>query len=163
MLCVSIATLGDLFNRILESQNCKTLVFTNTRQRADRLTDIMHKNGLKVSSIHGLKSQASREDALDQFRKGYIDFLVATDVASRGLDIQGLKNVVNVDFPPTIVQYIHRIGRTARGEKKGMAYSILTPNDAGVAKDLIKVLKDSKQEVSPALVKLSRQQDKHRF
>ena len=160
---MSLATIGDLFDKILDSKHCKTLVFTNTRVRADRLTSIMHKNGLKVASIHGLKSQDSREHALDQFRKGYIDFLVATDVASRGLDIQGIKNVVNVDFPSNIVQYIHRIGRTARGEKKGMAYSILTPNDSAVAKDLIKVLKDSKQEVSPALVKLSRSVEKHRF
>ncbi|KAI6654248.1 ATP-dependent RNA helicase [Oopsacas minuta] len=157
------STLDDLFNKILEEPNHKTLVFTNTRNRADKLMDVMRRNGLKVASIHGLKSQDNRERSLDQFRKGYIDFLVATDVASRGLDIQGIKNVVNVDFPTHIVQYIHRIGRTARGEKKGMAYSILTPADATVAKDLIKVLKDSKQEVSPALLKLSRTDEKRWF
>ena len=146
----------------MELPNNKTLVFTNTRVRVDRLTDIMRKNGLKVAGIHGLKTQAIREHSLDQFRKGFIDFLVATDVASRGLDIPGIKNVVNVDFPPNIVQYIHRIGRTARGEKKGRAYSIVTPKDAAIAKDLIKVLKDSKQEINPDLVKLSRKDDIHR-
>ena len=155
--------MAGLFDQILESPNNKTLVFTNTRVRVDRLTEIMSRNGLKVAGIHGLKTQDNRERSLDQFRKGYIDFLVATDVASRGLDIHGIKNVVNVDFPSNIVQYIHRIGRTARGEKKGRAYTIITPKDAALAKDLIKVLKDSKQEISPELVKLSRNSDSYRI
>ena len=143
--CSSQSKLTDLLNGELLGK--KVLIFTQTKRMADDLSYTLKRNGLRAFSIHGDKSQSARDDALYNFRKGKAAILVATDVAARGIDVKDVSAVVNYDFPPTIEDYIHRIGRTGRAGAKGEAYSFFTPDDARLAKELIRVLKEADQEV----------------
>ncbi len=105
------------------------LVFCRTKRRAERLASDLRRAGLDVTAIHGDRSQAQRETALAGFRKGKFNILVATDVAARGLDVEGITHVVNFDLPEVAEVYVHRIGRTARAGATGRAYSFVTPDD----------------------------------
>jgi len=115
------------------------LVFTRTKWRADKLADELGQVGLKVGLIHGGKTQSMREAALAGFRAGRQRILVATDVAARGLDIQGITHIVNYDVPDTSTSYIHRVGRTARVEEAGEAISLVGPRES---KDLKNIERD---------------------
>src|SRR2546422_4851850 len=115
------------------------LVLTRTKWRADKLADELGQVGLKVGLIHGGKTQSMRESALAGFRAGRQRILVATDVAARGLDIQGITHIVNYDVPDTSTSYIHRVGRTARVEEAGEAISLVGPREA---KDLKNIERD---------------------
>jgi len=108
----------------------RTLVFTRTRRGAHALTVYLKRLGHRVSSIHSDKTQSQRVAALEAFRGGKIDILVATDIAARGLDVQGINHVVNYDIPRNPEDYVHRIGRTARAGQSGVAISLVTPEDA---------------------------------
>jgi ATP-dependent RNA helicase RhlE len=103
----------------------KVLIFTRTKRGAEELQEDLFKKGFKVDSIHGDKSQYKRERALTQFRKDYVTILVATDVAARGLDISDITHVINFNEPENFEDYIHRIGRTGRGDKKGIAITFV--------------------------------------
>jgi superfamily II DNA/RNA helicase len=103
----------------------KVLVFGRTKYGVDKLCRVLGKNGFRVDSIHGNKSQRQRQRALDKFKKAHVRVLVATDVAARGLDIDNVSHVVNYDLPESRDDYIHRIGRTGRGEKKGVALTFV--------------------------------------
>merc|ERR1719427_2004100 len=106
--------------------------------------------GYRVAAIHGNKKQDQREWVLGQFRKGEIQIMVATDVASRGLDIRGVAVVVNFDFPDGrggVEDYVHRIGRTGRAGTKGISYTFFTQDNAKRARELIKILEGANQEV----------------
>lgn len=103
----------------------KVLVFGRTKRGVDKLYRVLYKNGFKVDSIHGDKSQSRRERALRGFREYKVRILVATDVAARGLDIDNISHVINFDMPGTHDDYIHRIGRTGRGDKKGIALTFV--------------------------------------
>jgi ATP-dependent RNA helicase RhlE len=105
------------------------LVFIRTKHRTDRVARMLHKEGFKVQCIHGDRSQSQRQQALDGFRSGRYDVLVATDIAARGLDIQGISHVINFDIPKTSDEYIHRIGRTARANAKGDAITFVSPDE----------------------------------
>ncbi len=105
------------------------MVFLRTKQRTERVAQTLRKQGFKASAIHGDRSQKQREQALDGFRKGKYRILVATDVAARGLDVEGISHVINYDIPPTADDYIHRIGRTARAEAEGDAITFVSPNE----------------------------------
>ncbi len=105
------------------------IVFVRTKIRADRLAKFLKTNAVKVSAIHGGRTQAQREDALSRFRNGEIAILVATDVASRGLDIPEIETVFNFDLPEKYEDYVHRIGRTARAGAEGEAISFVTPEE----------------------------------
>lgn len=105
------------------------LVFCRTKRRAERLSRDLARTGLDVTAIHGDRSQAQREAALAGFRGGKFSVLVATDVAARGLDVEGISHVINYDLPEAAEVYVHRIGRTARAGATGRAYSFLTPED----------------------------------
>ena len=105
------------------------LVFSRTKYRTDRVAKALHREGFKVKAIHGGRTQHQRQQAIDGFRKGRYQVLVATDVAARGLDVQGITHVVNFDIPATSDDYIHRIGRTARANAVGDAITFVCPDD----------------------------------
>ena len=107
----------------------QTLVFTRTKRRAEKVTQVLLDQGINAASIHGDKLQKERIAALNAFRDQQVDVLVATDVAARGLDIEALPRVVNYDLPNQAEAYIHRIGRTARAGKSGQAISFVAPDE----------------------------------
>ncbi|MDO6760152.1 DEAD/DEAH box helicase [Tamlana sp. 2_MG-2023] len=105
------------------------IIFRRTKFGVEKLEKTLVKNGYKADSIHGDKSQTARQDALDRFKKGDVNILIATDVAARGIDINNLDAVVNFDLPNIPETYVHRIGRTARAGNKGMAYSLCSADE----------------------------------
>jgi len=107
------------------------LVFTRTKHRANRLAKFLDKNGIDCERIHGNRSQAQRTKALDGFKNGRHRVLVATDVASRGIDVEALSHVVNFDVPNVADDYIHRVGRTARAGATGEAFTFVAPQEKG--------------------------------
>jgi len=127
------------------------IVFVNQKKAVDVLAKSLDNNGYRVCSIHGGKSQEQREWAMNSFKEGRYDILVATDVAGRGLDIEGVMQVINFDMPKTIEDYTHRIGRTGRAGNKGLATSMVTPEDSEIFYDLTQFLKSSNQIVPPEL------------
>jgi len=120
----------NLLSKILrEPQVSSALVFMRTKHRTDRVAKALHKDGFKAQAIHGDRSQRQRQQALDGFRAGRYTVLVATDVAARGLDIEGISHVINFDIPKTSEEYIHRIGRTARASAEGDAITFVCPDE----------------------------------
>ena len=107
----------------------EALVFTRTKHRANRLWEFLSKRGINVARIHGNRSQAQRTDALDGFKNGQYRVLVATDIAARGIDVEALGHVVNFDVPAAPEDYIHRVGRTARAELTGEAFTFVAPDE----------------------------------
>ena len=105
------------------------LVFTRTKHRANRLADFLDKNGVNCARIHGNRSQSQRNEALAGFKQGRFRVLVATDIAARGIDVEALGSVVNFDVPHQPQDYIHRVGRTARAELSGDAFSFVSPEE----------------------------------
>jgi len=105
------------------------LVFTRTKHRADRLARHLGEHGIRVERIHGNRSQAQRTAALAGFKSGAFRVLVATDIAARGIDVTALGHVVNFDVPPVGEDYIHRVGRTARAEMTGAAFTLVSPEE----------------------------------
>jgi ATP-dependent RNA helicase DDX23/PRP28 len=127
------------------------IVFVNQKKAVDVLAKSLDNSGYRVCSLHGGKSQEQREWAMASFKEGRYDILVATDVAGRGLDVEGVQQVVNFDMPKTIEDYTHRIGRTGRAGMKGLAASLVTPEDSDIFYDLCQFLKTSNQIVPPEL------------
>ena len=130
----------------------KVLVFVNTIKKARYLHGFLRKNEHNVQQIHGKRNQKERTEAIQDFKSGKVNTLVATDIAGRGIHIPGLKHVVLYDFPPTIEQYVHRVGRTGRQEDSGEAFAFFTRNLAPLAPSLVGLLREHKQEVDPHLV-----------
>ncbi|KAG8183227.1 hypothetical protein JTE90_005675 [Oedothorax gibbosus] len=141
----------ELLQSISSEEECKVLVFAATKRKVDYLGRYLRSLKTRVMCIHGDVSQAKRDEVLHAFRKPRPCVLIATDVAARGLDISDVQHVVNCDFPTNIEDYIHRIGRTARGDSSGVAHSFFTPENVGVAKDLVAVLKQANQVIDPRL------------
>jgi ATP-dependent RNA helicase RhlE len=121
----------------------QVLVFTRTKHGANRLAEQLAAAGIATSAIHGNKSQNARVRALADFKAGKITALVATEVAARGLDIKELPFVVNYELPNVPEDYVHRIGRTARAGGTGCAISLVAPDEAGLLKDIERVLRRS--------------------
>ena len=124
-----------------------TLVFVETKRSADALEAFLCHQGFPATSIHGDRTQQEREMALRSFRSGQTPVLVATDVAARGLDIPNVTHVINFDLPSDIDDYVHRIGRTGRAGKKGLATAFFSDNDSNIARSLMEVMQESDQEV----------------
>jgi ATP-dependent RNA helicase RhlE len=103
----------------------KVIIFGKTKHGVEKLSDILVARGFKTGSIHGNKNQSKRQQALGMFKDSRIQVLVATDVAARGLDISNISHVINYDIPATYDDYVHRIGRTGRGDKKGKALTFI--------------------------------------
>jgi ATP-dependent RNA helicase RhlE len=119
----------------------RTLVFTRTKHGADRVARHLVKNGVHAVAIHGNKSQGQRERALAGFRDGKAPVLVATDVAARGLDVPDVTHVVNFDLPNVADSYVHRIGRTARAGRDGIAISFCSPEEREFLRDIEKLIR----------------------
>ncbi|XP_009798202.1 DEAD-box ATP-dependent RNA helicase 28 [Nicotiana sylvestris] len=116
----------------------KVIVFSGTKQAAHRLKIIFGLLGFKAAELHGNLTQAQRLDALEVFRKQEVDFLIATDVAARGLDIIGVQTVINYACPRDLTSYVHRVGRTARAGREGYAVTFVTDNDRSLLKAIVK-------------------------
>ena len=112
------------------------IIFRRTKYGVDKLEKTLLNNDYKVDSIHGDKSQTSRQDALNRFKTGEVNILIATDVAARGIDINDLDAVVNFDLPNVPETYVHRIGRTARAGNTGMAYSLCSADEKSYLKTI---------------------------
>ncbi|CAE1322455.1 DDX5 [Acanthosepion pharaonis] len=147
--------LVKLLEEIMNEKENKTLVFVETKRRADELQRRMKRDGWPVMAIHGDKSQPERDWVLSEFRTGRIPIMIATDVASRGLDVDDIKFVINFDYPATSEDYVHRIGRTARSNNTGTAYTFFTPANMKQAQDLMSVLKEANQAINPKLTQLA--------
>jgi len=138
------------------SDDAKVVVFTNTKRRADKLAKLLWENGYGCAAIHGDKNQVEREKSLKSFRSGEWPVLVATDVAARGLDIDGVSHVVNFDMPHDVEGYVHRIGRTGRAGKTGTSVTFWNPDyDTECAPALAKIARDANQPVPPWLDKVA--------
>jgi ATP-dependent RNA helicase RhlE len=118
----------------------QALVFTRTKHGANRLAEQLGRDGIAAAAIHGNKSQGQRVRALDDFKAGRASILVATEVASRGLDIEDLPHVVNFELPLVAEDYVHRIGRTGRAEKTGDAISLVCVDEAPLLRDIERLL-----------------------
>jgi ATP-dependent RNA helicase DDX5/DBP2 len=132
----------------------KTIIFLSRKMSCDDLCYDLRKQGYYVDSLHGDKSQNYRQVAMDRFRNNRLQVLVATDVAARGLDVKDIDTVINYDFPvgnSGVEDYVHRIGRTARGENSGRAFTFFTRGDKDRATELCGVLKRSEQEIPAEL------------
>ena len=114
----------ELVSILYGAEMRRTLVFTRTKHRADRLTKALVREGIGAAAIHGNKSQGARQAALGKFKSGDLEVLVATDIAARGIDVDGVSHVVNFDLPNEPESYVHRIGRTARAGASGVAISL---------------------------------------
>ena len=127
----------NLLCHLLENGHMRqVLVFTRTKVRADRLTRHLAQKGRRVAVLHGGKSQGARTQALNGFRNGSVEVLVATDIAARGLDVDGISHVVNFDVPGTPEEYVHRIGRTARATATGDAVSLVSADEVAFVRTI---------------------------
>jgi ATP-dependent RNA helicase DBP3 len=131
----------------------RILVFCLYKKEAMRIENFIRMKGFRVGGIHGDLSQEKRSASLAAFKEGHVPLLVATDVAARGLDIPAVKLVINVTFPLTAEDYVHRIGRTGRAGKEGLAITLFTEHDKALSGSLINVLKAANQPVPEDLMK----------
>ena len=132
------ATLSELLKS--EPVN-RALVFTRTKHGADKVVKVLGKSGIRAEAIHGNKSQNHRERVLAAFRSGEIRTLIATDIAARGIDVDGVSHVVNFDIPNVPETYVHRIGRTARAGAEGIAISLCAGEEHGYVRDIEKLIR----------------------
>ena len=134
---VSQALKASLLVRLLRDGDIRdALVFTRTKHRANRLANHLAGENLSVERIHGNRSQAQRTEALAGFKNGRYRILVATDIAARGIDVSQLGHVVNFDVPGSPDDYVHRVGRTARAEATGTAFTLVSPEEEGSFRDI---------------------------
>src|SRR5207247_8926789 len=121
----------------------RVLVFTRTKHGADRVVRHLVSAGLEASAIHGNKSQPQRERALTSFRDGHTRVLVATDIAARGIDVDGVSHVINFELPNVPEDYVHRIGRTARAGAAGIAIAFCSDEERPYLRDIEKLTRRS--------------------
>jgi len=140
---------------VIPTINGLTLVFTETKRMADHLEEYLYTSGFLAASIHGDRTQQEREAALEAFKSGQVQILVATDVASRGLDISNVKHVINYDLPHDIDDYVHRIGRTGRAGNDGYATAFFNEKNGNIASDMVVLLEEAGQEVEYWLKEIS--------
>ncbi|MGH0168910.1 UNVERIFIED_CONTAM: hypothetical protein FKN15_055852 [Acipenser sinensis] len=141
----------------------KVLIFVGKKIVVDDLSSDFCLQGIPVQSLHGDREQCDREQALDDFKKGKVRILIATDLASRGLDVHDISHVFNYDFPRNIEEYVHRVGRTGRAGRSGVSLTLVTRNDWKVASELINILERAHQVVPEELVLMADRYEKHRL
>ncbi len=141
---VDPANKTKLLTALLQNpQITRALVFTRTKHGADKVVKVLTQAKLEAAAIHGNKSQANRERALAGFKNGKVLALVATDIAARGIDVDGVSHVFNYDLPFVPESYVHRIGRTARAGADGEAIAFCTPEDRGLLRDIERTIRQS--------------------
>jgi len=134
---VAVASKTALLLNLLESNNYeRVIVFTRTRRGAERLAHILTARELKANRIHADRSQSQRESALREFREGKTQVLVATDIASRGIDVDLVSHVINYDVPEAPQDYVHRVGRTGRAGNQGQAITLMSPVEEFAMRDI---------------------------
>jgi ATP-dependent RNA helicase RhlE len=127
----------DLLMEVLQRTDTgPVLVFSRTKHRAKRLGQQLYRKGYKATSLQGNMSQGQRQDALDGFKSGRFQILVATDIAARGIDVSNISHVINYDVPDTADTYTHRIGRTGRASRTGEALTFITDGDGGIVRSI---------------------------
>ena len=130
-----------LLKQVLQDESIeRVLVFSRTKHGANRIAQQLDRAGIAAAAIHGNKSQGARERALGDFRKGDIRVLVATDIAARGIDVRDITHVINFDLPNEPESYVHRIGRTARAGRDGIAISFCDPSERAYLKDIQRLI-----------------------
>ena len=134
------ALLGELLN---DKDMARVLIFTRTKHGANRVARHLHDRGIHSDAIHGNKAQNARQRALDGFRSGRIRALVATDIAARGIDVEGVTHVINFDLPNDPESYVHRIGRTARAGAAGIAISLCDSGERAHLRDIEKTIRQN--------------------
>ena len=133
---------SQLLKRLLEEENMESvLIFTRTKHRADKIARDLQRAKIPAAVIHGNRSQSQRIAALDAFKRGRMRVLVATDIAARGIDVEGISHVINYDVPMQAEDYVHRTGRTGRAHAIGEAYTLVTPADERMVNRIEFVLK----------------------
>ncbi|KAL5532837.1 DBP2_1 [Sanghuangporus sanghuang] len=140
----------------ISTENAKVLIFVGTKRVADDITKYLRQDGWPALAIHGDKEQRERDWVLGEFKAGRSPILIATDVASRGLDVKDIGYVINYDFPNNLEDYVHRIGRTGRAGMEGTAFTYFTTENARSARDLITILREAKAEVPYELEEMAR-------
>ncbi|MDQ0472559.1 DEAD/DEAH box helicase [Labrys wisconsinensis] len=127
----------------------RVIVFTRTKHGANRVADQLERAGVGAAAIHGNKSQNARQKALEDFRAGKVRILVATDIAARGIDVDEISHVINYELPVDAESYVHRIGRTARAGRSGVAYSFCDASEKGELKDIERLTRKPLQVAAP--------------
>ena len=130
-----------LVDRLGDASVARAIVFTRTKHGANRVCEHLEKAGIVAEAIHGNKSQSARERALDGFRAGRVRALVATDIAARGIDVEGVTHVINFDMPVEPESYVHRIGRTARAGRDGVAWSFCSADELPMLRAIEKTIR----------------------
>ncbi len=129
------------FEILKQTDTNSVLIFARTRHRAQSLATKLLHEGYRVTSLHSDRTQGQRQSALSGFKDGRYQIMVATDIAARGLDVESISHVINFDMPDTADAYIHRIGRTGRAERTGDAFTLVTPDDEEMVRELEKIMK----------------------
>jgi ATP-dependent RNA helicase RhlE len=119
----------------------RVIVFSRTKHGANRVAQQLDRSGVAAEAIHGNKTQGARQQALEKFRSGRARVLVATDIAARGIDVDGVTHVINFELPNVPESYVHRIGRTARAGAAGIAFSFCDPSERPYLRDIEKLIK----------------------
>lgn len=141
VMFVDRARKRDLLRTLLEKKEFqKVIVFTRTKHGANRVAEVLMKNRINAEAIHGNKSQGARQRALENLKSGKIRVLIATDIAARGIDIDGITHVINYEVPNISESYVHRIGRTARAGAAGIAISFCDAEEKAFIKDIEKLI-----------------------
>lgn len=146
-----------LVKYLRENDFDRAIVFTRTKHGANKIATHLEKHGLPADAIHGNKSQNQRERTLAAFKSGDVNILVATDIAARGIDIDGVSHVVNFELPNVPEVYVHRIGRTARAGASGIAISLCEPEENGLLRDIEKLI-GRKFDGTPVQAAVSKQE-----
>ncbi|KAG8760028.1 ATP-dependent RNA helicase dbp2 [Serendipita sp. 396] len=141
---------------LISNEGGKVLIFVATKRVADDITKYLRQDGWPALAIHGDKEQRERDWVLAEFKAGRSPILIATDVASRGLDVKDVGYVINYDFPNNCEDYIHRIGRTGRAGKTGTAFTYFTTENSKAAPELVSILRDGKQHIPSQLEEMVR-------
>jgi len=144
-----------LMKFLLTIEDGLILIFVETKRSCDYAEDVLCGRGFPACSIHGDKSQREREEALRSFKSGHTPVMVATDVASRGLDIPNVTQVINYDLPTNIDDYVHRIGRTGRAGNTGNALAFINEKNSNILRELRELLEENDQEVPAWLIQMA--------
>ncbi|KAK7454554.1 ATP-dependent RNA helicase dbp2 [Stygiomarasmius scandens] len=156
-VCSDFEKRNKLINHLekISSENAKVLIFVATKRVADDITKYLRQDGWPALAIHGDKEQRERDWVLGEFKSGRSPILIATDVASRGLDVKDVGYVINYDFPNNCEDYIHRIGRTGRAGMKGTSYTYFTTENAKSARELVSILREAKANIPSQLEEMT--------